>query len=569
MSLINASKNFFLNYLPDKSEVNLDLAKSRRLAAATWLSAAFPTTSTSPGTVFGDMYVTPRAFDQAAFETAFTRLLGDVDLSNIASGGAFNCDLASAFVGNFETEATYVRPSRGLLRLVFDTDATVVLPGDIQFQINGGLFTPDVSFTGSVSILRVGTPTPPYQNAFPLRQLSPTRFVAIIPVTGSPEAVVTQDTSAVVVRYTIDGLVSAVVDRSFISGVTARSLSQRAKSAQSTYATSNGTTRAGMTAMVSRLFPEVSHVNIVMPWDKDSMRNGDVILGGQTGIDVFVRSPYYDTDESQAVVFVKGIGDFLVAEVISKHPILRIKNIVALDGTFWEPDTPACSVYIQSTSNLAPLGTCAGTEFQRVFVVVSTAGLSDLQSDTSLSETPGYTLTVNYTTDPMIRYVSDTMHAEGNRTPGVDVVVRPFIPIVVSSMTVDYRARSGIRVNAEQATREIHTFVTTCGGDDHMSFARVCEIMTYARAQDVADVSVYARAVFSCATYILPPGNVNPVSDYTAAVGARLQVPGWIATKVTDLSPTNPFTDTTTKVAVNRGNMSFILSSDGIQLRSV
>ena len=571
-TLSTAAKDFFGVYLPANADIPPANIAEKRTEAAAWFTAAHPTVNNAPGTVFGDLFVSTSATDHAAFEVALERIAGDMDLANIRSGGAFNCDFASAFVSNFESEGGSTTPARGLIRLVFSADADVVLPGDIQFQIRSVTFTPDLAYDTAISIRKVGSSITPGTNEFALKQLSPTRYVAVIPLHGDSGTVVTTDDAVTVLRYTITGLVETAVERDFSTGASTRTLSQRAQAAQQTYSTSSGNTRAGVTATLSRLFPEISLISTVMPWDRDSLRDGAVLFAGTASVDVFVKSNSYASQETQVITFVKGAGNYLVAELITKHPILYLEQFVATDTTTWVAGDPSCDTYIQSTSDNAPLATCAGTEYQRVFAVLSLGGIDDLVSDTVVGDVPGYSITVTYRTEPMLRYISDFLNSDTNRQIGVDVLVRPFIPIVLSTFAIQYRARTGIRVNGDQALSETYTYLTGCGGPDSFSFARICEIMTYAQALDVGGVETNASARFSAGTYVLPKGAANPVSDYATMLTERIAIPTWEAFNGQSLSPTQPFRDpfygtaTETKVSLNRENVTFVVDANQISL---
>ncbi len=566
--------NIFSDYFPQKTEVDATVVRDKRGPVAAWLRSAFTSQDTAVGTVFGDMYVTPLAFTSAAVDIAVNRLLGDLSLDNISNGGAYYCPVAAGFVGNFTSTPSGSLP-RGFVTLTFSADADVTLPSDIRFMINGVEFYPDVSFAGAVAIKKVGTSFDPNTNSFILSRVSAEAFVVSIPVEGSSEVSVVAGDQVTVVRYQIDNLTSVEVDFDFVSAI-AHPLSHRAKQAQLTYVTSNGSSQAGITATVLRAHPDLTSVSVIMPWDAAMLRVTEGLMGGAASADVFVRSKHYGAIVTQDVVFKKGSGDFLIAEFVPRFPAISVVSCVSVNEDLWTPDGDECSIYIQTTDeSTAPAITCAGTEFQRLFIELQLSNAPDLSADTTIDNVPGYTITVSYRVEPVVTSIQRFLWTDDNRPLNVNLLVRPFIPIMVGSVTVKYTTKTGTKVLVDQAIGELQQYLTQCGGDAPVSFAKVCEIMTYANANDVVDVNVVARAWFSPATHLIPATEPDPITDYAAAVAQAITIPVWQASTLRQLSPSNDYSDpdigtaSETYASLTRRNVALIVEPSAIELVEV
>ena len=128
-------------YLPDASTIPQAQLLDTRTRWVNYLQPMWPTLDMRPNSVFGDLLLSPSAFQWGSAETAMSRFMSDLDLANVAAGTIYSCDFVTKFLANFApTDAVYIQ-STGMLRLTFSTGAAVTLDRGIQFLFGTDIFT--------------------------------------------------------------------------------------------------------------------------------------------------------------------------------------------------------------------------------------------------------------------------------------------------------------------------------------------------------------------------------------------------------------------------------------------
>lgn len=180
--------NLIDRYFPSPSEIKTEDLSDARTRLAEWFRSVDPTMDTRPGSVFGDNVITPQAVLIKAMEIAVDRLLGDVNLGNIASGNIHDCDVATAFVQNFGKCPKEGLMATGTIRLVFNKDEAIAIDRGTRFRFNGdstSVFRPRLYHQGELIIQDTGTQPNLSANEQQLIPISSNLWAVDIQVSGS------------------------------------------------------------------------------------------------------------------------------------------------------------------------------------------------------------------------------------------------------------------------------------------------------------------------------------------------------------------------------------------------
>jgi hypothetical protein len=231
-------------------------------------------------------------------------------------------------------------------------------------------------------------------------------------------------------------------------------------------------------------------------------------------------------------------------------------------------------VHIFSKSNnpyKAPLLTCAGTSYEDLWVVFDMP--VDLDNNGSELLTTydengeRYTnFTIRYYTDPLFKFIEERLNATEVKPAGVDILVRPFVPMLLSQFNVQYSKQAGVSLTIENARSEIYNYLRQVSYPKAYSNARISDSMFYAGADDVTAINITADPLWSAADKILPADVASPDVDLAAAFAGAIDTPDIGVTNVdatNDLQilAHNDFVELNTKAAIGISNLSFLIPS--------
>jgi hypothetical protein len=114
--------NFLDTYTPSTIELSTSDVLSTRNQLAQYTRIAFPNVANAPGSVIGDLIVTPQSYILTALEKGLERVLSDITLENVANGVVYNCDFVGSYLKNFGIDQAKYLPSSGVIRLIFSQD---------------------------------------------------------------------------------------------------------------------------------------------------------------------------------------------------------------------------------------------------------------------------------------------------------------------------------------------------------------------------------------------------------------------------------------------------------------
>lgn len=560
--------DFINTYFPDVADVTQTQLLSARTRLDTILKQKYPSLDTRPNSVFGDLGLAPYAYLVACHEIAMERFMSDLDLEQVSNGIIYNCDFVRKYIQNFATVDQTTLKSSGVIRLVFCADDSYTIDRRARFIFNTeNEFTLRLANPGSLDVLPVGSVIAPHTNQYALKQISETEYAIDIGVIGT---MISQVASGDVgtTDYAVTDLTSILAVTNFEFGLPAESLATLAAKTREAFYSATLTTRAGANNYLAREFPDLAATSPILPGDTAAVRAAVNPLGVANGkMDICVQSKNFGTTVSQTIQLTYSASGASGPAYYGKLDLLEVPQII--DSIQYAGDTsvvlgvkgPTGKINVLSKSTdfaKAPLLTSAYSTYEDYWIRIvapSASGFPDFNPINDLNGTQFNYFTINYRADPLVKVVSDTL-GSSNLTPiGVDVLVKGYVPIYISSLIITYTKKSGVRVALETARDEIYNYFKTLGFNRVYAASKIYDAMYYAGADDVVSISVNSQIQWSIADKIIPASVTADPSGQTGfniAYANSLPLP---ATVYNNLSATAAFESTTYSVmeARNRG----------------
>lgn len=272
------------DYLPGPEVLDPSAVQAARARLEQCVRSWWPELDTRPGSVFGDLHLTPLATLLASLEDALRQRDRDTDLEAISRGLVTDPDLARSFLANFGVTETSATKSHGLARMVFSVNQEVSLDPDVRFQAGSGLFNVVTKDGAALVIKPSGT-----AGARHVLTAEAGQFVVYVPLQGTPGASVKAGAS-ITYGQALNGLVGITAAGDFDAGVLSLTLSQMAERARALFTAGGLGTRRGAVGLVRAHFPGMVAVSAVMTGDVEMARDTDSLLGvAQGAMDILVR----------------------------------------------------------------------------------------------------------------------------------------------------------------------------------------------------------------------------------------------------------------------------------------
>lgn len=561
-------------YFPDIEELTPAQLASARATVVDYLRPHFPDHDMSPGSVFGDMYVSPAAAFFAALTVSQNRFMSDLDLENVANGVIYSCAFVERYLGNFAVKDVSTLQSSGLVRLTFSADQTYTLNKGVKFKFaSDDIFYPRLPsmLTDTFVILPSGSIPDTSLNEVALSQTSLTTWAVDIPLTGKMTATVTRGETglATVVQPELVGIAAAV---EFDYGLPPASLSTLAEMARRTaYAASVGS-RNSTRAFVVNQWPETKVVSVITAGDYEMQRTvpGTALALSAPAADIIFRSRRDYQQESQTVrlPFDATLRAFR-GNVRFLHRPCKIESVVVADAP--ELALPAVVLYSQVSSSRFPGSTGCGTSHEEFWLHVTPPEDNDgtlLIARSSDADGLYAMFTITYRTDPLLEPVSAMLTSADNAPVGVDVAVKAGPMVFINSLTIGYRRKPGTTMALDTARSEIAAYVNGVGWPELFSEAAMVESMYAAGALRTQTIEYDAAMTITPATRRFAH-DFDPVanSDWNA-VGNSLPCPSSTISSLESMRPVMVQTGTVNGVdelyAVSDRNIRYYLPAENI-----
>ena len=527
-------------YFPALEDIPESDVLDARQRAELYLRRGWPELDMRPASPFGDWNLTPFAYLLAGLEVALGRFRSDLDLENVSKGVIYDCTFVTKFLKNFAVQERTTAMSSGVIRLTFNADKDFTIDRRARYQFgDGNTFSLRMPYQGPFLIRPVGTPLAEGVNTRSLVDMGSGLFSVDLPVTGVMASPVTSGTAGST-DFTISELQSAVALVDFDAGADPVSLPVLAAKTRETAYSATPTTRGGCRHFLRKEFPDLSGASPVLSGDPEMIRDSLNAIGIRDGsIDVYVRGKNF-VKETQVVTIPYAQRTQDVQKFVGKlsllHPPYFIDSIVAVDAPTLSLDDKQGSLTILSRSldqARAPMASAAYTMLEELWAVISmptdpTSGANLIAPDIAEDGSESARFIITYRYDPMVRIVSDTMSSLDVKPVGVNILVRGFIPVVLSNLTVSYTRDPGTTVRLDTAASEILSYVNGLSYPNLYADARIYDSMFYNGASDTRSIDCNASVQWSVAQLFLLPDAPLPSQDLAGAM-AKTVAPRAIA----------------------------------------
>lgn len=579
--------SFTEEYYPSLSEIDEAAFAAARAEVVAELQPVMGDVDLSPGTPTGDFCVSPLALYRAGAELSNSRLMSDLDLSNVADGLIYSCDFVRAYLGNFGVYDVENLKATGLVRLTYSAADALTIPRTVRFRFNTTsdwtLKVSDPSIS-EITILAPGSSHPGDADTYILAQTSATTWAVDVPVEGVLEAPITAGTTgtSTVVPTSLVGIAAAV---DFMSGLPSSSLSALAKMARKVAFSLTAGSRASTTALIYRNWPEANMVSPVVPGDTELQRvaAGSAAALQAPAADVYFRSSRDMQRETQNVR-LDYVQPTVGGDKVFRGTLPLLHNPSRIVSIEWSgtTDTSYVTSYevFSKTERSDLYGSLhCGTRYESLHaeVVPEVDGFDvPLIPLTDDGGSQYAIFTVTYDTDPLLETVSSLLESPDYRPAGVDVLVKSGPLVLLSDVAITYTKKEGVQTTLGVARDKIVDYFRTAGWPEPFAVTELHDIMRNAGADRVISVEVTGSITVSAATKlfraaIADPGDVDLLDDWatesddlqTVAITtvAGLTAPNTIIDG--EISPGGPAdawaaTKRTVKYAVDSSNVRFI-----------
>lgn len=504
--------NFIDQYVPTIPELDQSEVLSTRRRLQEYCTLAFPDIANLPGTVIGDLIVTPQAYVITALEEGVSKILSDVSLENVSNGIVYNCDFVRQYLKNFGIDDMQYKLASGVVRMIFSENKLYVLQRGTQFKLDDShifnLFLPN---DGDLVCAPEGSAYEFGKNMAILKDAGDGTWFCDVTIVGTYN-------EQEIVDNVIEGTVSELAISTYIPELTKIFLTSKlvliqntdsivnlAKKAQLTSFSASLNTRNGAIQYVNTTCPFVQSVFAIKDGDNElirTYRNGYGIPSGC--MDLYVRTSHYETTEQQQVKLVKN-GDYLEGkwdyigqpyhlESIT-HPSLSVLDIE--EGR-----------EIISTSNPdLNLGALAAyTPYEELKIRIPDRvdeygdSIYNLQRGSDGKE---YTyFTVTYQTDPLVHQIAQTVSNTDYAPINVNILTKGFTPVIIRKFEVVYVKKAGVIPDYKLAEDEIKIYFGKVGAPYQYAESEIAKIMDKAGVQYMKTINVEADVQWTIADKI-------------------------------------------------------------------
>ena len=544
-------EGFIEHYWPEVTEIPGERVREIRRGVSALLVEAGLDVDTSPGSVLGDLHVTPAAWDKAATEIAWSRFTSDLQPENTRKGTTYNCDFVRGYLESFGQD--FSAPAAwAILRLTFVNNLPREIDRSTTFLIQNQEFRIRLPFAGP---LYLDADPLPGQNHRNLTRLGNNRWAVDLLLQGPP----TSDTvegQTVQVDRTLAHLSSARLLGAVRGGTEPTSLQDMARRLRGINAR-QPSTRSGVTGMITTRFPEIESVSATLSGDIEQLRdtlNPMLMPGGK--VDLHCRGGQSFEDQLFVTLPKVGSSTAYYAGIVSFPDVPVAVNRVLYNGQ--EVDWQLISIPPDGLPGLSG----SFSEREQFFLRVEAAGIPGTLVEAVLTAE----FEIQWEMDLALTAVQEWMKDEDNQAVGIDTLVRWFIPYHIKHLDVWYHRKSGVAFNREAARQELLEKFNLHHPGSPAGAHTVGDTMYWAGAHSVQRIELEAELRPSVCSHYLDIPFVMPASDgdWTTFSEALVEIPTRTVTDLINFSP--EFLSLDDGVSVGPRNFSWKLPAQNLRL---
>lgn len=514
--------NFLETYTPSTLELDIKEVQNTRQALSQYATLSFPDVANAPGTVLGDLIITPQSYIISALQKGISNVLSDLVIENTANGIVYNCDFVKQYLKNFGVDTSEYQPSSGVVRLIFSENKEYILDRGTQFKLDNSIYSIYLPNDGDFMCLQSTGTLKEGVNGCVLKDTGNGSWFCDVPVLGRVgEVSITTGTSGLISQL-IPELISVQALTDFSPGVLSDSIQNLAKKTQTTMFSASLNTRYGAVQYINTTCPFVLSAYALRDGDRELLRTYRNSYGIASGcLDVFVRSNSYQfTEKQQVKLTLNTEEDCLEGDWHYVGQPYHLESIThpAIDAK----DLEDREIISYSDPSLKLGATAAYTKHEKFKIKLknlkNAAGDSmfpmTLDNDGNL-----YTyVTVTYQTDPMFLNIAQTLENKDYAPINSNILVRGFIPVIISQFNVVYTKLPGIVPDLETAKDKIKIYLGNLGMPNQFSIAEIAQIMKEAGVNYIKNIEVTANVQWSIGDTIQ---NINGELEKTKVTEIR------------------------------------------------
>ena len=446
------------NYLPSPSAVPLGRILAMRQVLDSYRQAWLPDLDTRPGSVFGDLDLTPLAILMASCDIAVENIMSDLDPTQVANGIVYNPSFVQNYLINFGAVPRGAVATTGVVALRFNADKAYVLDrgtkftfGSISYGFGQDEGSPVIVYpTGTTGQRRV------------LTRIAQNDFVVYFPVQGAPGGAV-QDGTPAQTSLAIPELISVLAAGDFDGGSPSETVQQIAARIQQTFPSATLTTRGGARAFLFNQFPNLIGASIVTTGDQEMLRDSTNPLGVHEGkVDVFVKSRRAYLQAQQLVTLAY---NFDIAGWVGWLPFPTVPSFFDTSGIFrvdnFGISTSINTVYSTSADETIDNLGVAFSAKEIIGLAVADSNPDNIQNETLSGVTAtgatGVSLSVSGTFNGQI--------FSANQSREVDVQLLGGATTILASVT-DYQSGESTKIQFVPAAAGSSVYVVDLSTDE-------------------------------------------------------------------------------------------------------
>ena len=564
-----------------ESVENPDIEKARKLLEAR-TQAKFPEVDTRPGTVFGDVILSPEAEVKARSDQALQNMLSDMSLDNLRNGRVNNTEFAKSFLENFGDFESSTMGGYGYIRLVVSTESAPdgspwVLPDYTRFRFN----SPTADHEFRISLPRTGdlylipasfstSNTALYADNNTIRLVKDDDlYVAYLPVSGATAEQILEGDSA----YSspkIDFAVSMQAASNIQTGRVEDTVEDYARLIQQSLFTASLSSRKGAVSYTAHKIPDALQISAVITGDVE-MTRGQPTSGDDRlpCVDLFVRAPSFTRKKFTTTLYEEN-GVLSGALPIEDEAIVSFVSLGQRldDGSITYADMDDVIVTMSSTRETDPGGSGGLSGNESIYLSINTSSTSFVETSTDRYDN----VEVVVELDPAVENLRRRIIATDAVPVGVSLDVKPFPVIRIKAMRVVYTPVPGVALALDDAKTELVRQIRTYGYYYQYSAAAIENILKAAGIAQVIsvryDTQIIGYPINKCLpvnTYV-PPGILTALSENVTPIlaGASTKF-----TNVVDPSLPSETFDLGANIILGKRNTAFYITEEDIQFEEI
>ena len=556
-------------YINFSQEIDSAIIQDVESRIRTLLKRKWIDLDTNPSSVFGNLFLTPAARVIALMEQTTNCVLSDLNLENALNGIVCDCDFLQNYLKGLGVNSLAEVNTTAMVRITFNTNARykidqgelLLFNDDYVFSFVHGnnptiviepYYYPKINSSQISYIGGKGIERPDYVNniyhlsasnvTFNNVSVVASEFFVDLPVYGPASAQISAGTTATIDEHfgyeTVDTWVvndnddvvgptevpNVNLANDYITSITMlqdvspittpTNIAELIELTQKIKPTSALTTRAGSTSFITNNFPSIVGTSTVLYGDYEMVRANDA-----TAQNVFPAVDIYNKGVSTLLECVeycpatnKGLQTFPLQHMPIKITGISYLSNISSSTEETQLDLPAFPSHVLSFGGTYKNSTVFSGH--KAYTINASTDTYNIQGNTFVK--------LSYLYDPTQEAIGKTILSD-SCGPILNILSRPFFPIHIRSITIDYKKQAGKFFDRQVAIDEIYNFINNLVYPVVYDDAYIGDIIIGNGATSIDSISVncYVQGAEATGKHAAYVQNINTLSINQAALGSK------------------------------------------------